>query len=37
MPKQGLSLKKPLPVMRKNLANDINMNIQDFGIVSNPQ
>ena len=37
MPKRGLSLKKPLPEIRKILANDINMNIQNFGIVSNPQ
>ena len=37
MPKRGLSLKKPLPEIRKILANDINMNIRNFGIVSNPQ
>jgi hypothetical protein len=29
---RGLSLKKPLPVRKKSLANDINMNIQNFGI-----
>jgi hypothetical protein len=31
MPKRGLSLKKPLPEIRKILANDINMNIRNFG------
>jgi hypothetical protein len=31
------SLKKPLPVKRKSFATDINMNLRNFGIVSNLQ